>query len=85
MKTFGSTEIEWRGTGDDTHVIVATRGSSWDTFCTARPDRYVDIDGTSEKPSTEPVVWKHDRSKITCQGCIAMLDGATITFEKVTT
>ena len=84
MKTFGETEIEWRGGGADTHVIVAVSGSGWEHLCRAHPEKYVEIVGSGEKPSTEPVVWKHDRNNITCQDCLAMLDGATITFVKVT-
>lgn len=84
MKTFGENCIEWEGpcvsspTGRANHVIVATRGSAWEGLCHATPDKYVDIVGAAEVPSAEAVVWKHDRSKIDCPGCLAVLDGAVV-------
>lgn len=84
MKTFGNNCIEFGGpclsssTGWANHVLVAVAGSGWEHLCHARPDRYVDIVGTSEVPSKEAVVWKHDRSRIDCRGCLAVLDGAVV-------
>lgn len=85
MKVFGLGNIEWRDADGATHVIVATRRAAWSYLCRALPKDYVDWGrGTKpvvERPSTEAVVWKHDRAKIKCEGCLAVLDGAVV--EKV--
>lgn len=88
MKTFGKENIEWRDANGTTHVIVATKGS-WEFLCRALSKDYVSWDSTlsplavvTENPSVEPVVWMHDRTKITCSGCLAVLDGAVV--ERVT-
>lgn len=87
MKTFGTENIEWRDVDNVTHVIVATKNSSWSFFCRTNPKSYVTWDKAVkpivEEPTEEPVTWKHDRAKVKCAGCIAMLDGATITFVPV--
>lgn len=83
MKTFGTDNIEWPGgfgPGSEKtfHVIVATKGAAWSHLCRALPADYVDIVGADEKPTTEALVWKHDRAKINCEGCLAVLDGAVV-------
>lgn len=87
MKTFGTENMEWRDAAGVTHVVVATKLAAWDFFCRADPKKYVTWDNAANPPvevsTTEPLVWKHDRAKVTCEGCLAMLDGATITFTKV--
>lgn len=87
MKTFGTTEILWRGTDDKDHVIVATKGSAWEYLCRAMPADYVTWDNNTnppvEKPTTEALVWKHDRAKVTCDGCVAVLGGAVVTKVKL--
>lgn len=85
MKTFGKGNIEWRDTGGTTHVIVATKGSAWLFLCHALPEDYVTWDSAIEPPAVvaeestaEPVVWAHDRTKITCSCCLAVLDGEVV-------
>lgn len=88
MKTFGDNEIEWRDDWPEnrTHVIVATKGAAWSFLCHALPSEYVTWNHSAEPPgvvlveekTTEAVVWKHDRAKIDCAGCLAVLDGAVV-------
>lgn len=83
MKTFGENCIEWRGFNEgDTHVIVATRGSTWQNLCCALASDYVTVE-IEEKTSPEAVVWKHRRERISCRGCLAVLDGAVVTRVEV--
>lgn len=89
MKIFGKGNIEWRDTNGTTHVIVATKGASWEFLCRALSKDYVSWDSTlsppavvAEESNLEPVVWTHDRTKVTCSGCLAVLDGAVV--ERVT-
>lgn len=82
MKTFGSDEITWRGHDDAEHVIVATKGGGWDFLCRAEAEwspskpRSLEYETVEKypKPTMEPVVWKHDRAKVTCVGCVAALE-----------
>ncbi len=87
MVTFGDTEIEWRDAQGATHVMVATAGSAWDYLCHADPARYVVWDNEAkppvEVPTSEAVVWKHDRKKVTCEHCVAVLDGAVVERRRV--
>ncbi len=78
---FDGNEIEYPDE-DGTHVLVATKGASWEKLCRARPERYETVE-PEPHPTDEPVVWKHDRSKVTCHYCIAMLEGSSIQFTKV--
>jgi hypothetical protein len=82
VRTFGTDEILWRGaTTPDMHVIVATRGSAWEHLCYAEAEWSPPKRGRREyetvekdpKPTRDPVVWKHDRSKVTCAKCVAAL------------
>ncbi len=82
MKTFGAEEMLWRGeTTSDMHVIVATRGSAWEHLCYAEAEWSPPKRGRREyetvekdpKPTRDPVVWRHDRSKVTCQRCLVAL------------
>lgn len=82
MKTFGIGNIEWRDGAGVTHVIVATSPSSWDFLCVADPGRYETVEATP-KPTSDPVVWTHDRAKVGCDGCLAVLDRMEITFVRV--
>jgi hypothetical protein len=87
VKTFGTEEMLWRGNDDKEHVIVATKGSAWEFICRATPDQYVTWNNADNPPAeestTEPLVWKHDRAKVTCEDCVAVLDGAVVTRTKV--
>lgn len=78
FNVFGTMDMTWRGqlSGDE-HVIVATRGSAWTFLCRALPSEYETVD-PKPQPTAVPTVWKHDRAKVTCPGCIAVLDGATV-------
>lgn len=81
MKMFGVDNIEWRDAQGETHVLVAVKRGGWEHLCRATPDNYVDGDFShgEEKSSVEAVVWRHDQVKITCNGCLAVLDGAVVT------
>jgi hypothetical protein len=74
--------MEWRDADGVTHVIVATRRAAWEYLCRALPENYVNWDNDAkpvvERPSAEAVVWRHDRAKIKCEGCLAVLDGAVV-------
>jgi hypothetical protein len=82
VKTFGLEDMEWRDADGTTHVLVATRQSAWDYLCHALPEDYVDWDNDAKPPverkTAEAVVWRHDRAKIKCEGCLAVLDGAVV-------
>jgi len=73
MKTFGTDEITWRDTKGKEHAIVATKGSAWSFLCHL-DQREAETVELVPQPTTEPVVWKHDRAKVTCEDCVAMLD-----------
>lgn len=79
--------MEWRDADGVTHVIVATKTSAWDFLCRADSNNYVVWNNAGnhpvEEPTAEPVVWKHDRAKIKCADCLAVLDGAVVTKTKV--
>ena len=87
MKIIGNGEMEW-GIGHVRHVLVAARGARWGLLCRVLPSDYVTWDPTlfpvKEEKTSEAVVWKHDRSKISCKSCIAVLDGATIETHQIT-
>jgi len=84
---FGDTEIEWRDATGTTHVMVATTGSAWLYLCSVEPARYVTWDNDAkppvETPTDEAVVWKHDRKRVTCESCVAVLDGAVVERRKI--
>lgn len=82
MKTFGTDEITWRDVDGVEHIIVATKGGNWSFLCRTeakwQPSKprgleYETIE-RDPKPTTEPTVWKHDRSKVTCADCAAAID-----------
>ena len=78
FNVFGTVDMTWRGQLDDKeHVFVATTGSAWKFLCHTTPDEYETVD-PKPQPATVPTVWKHDRAKVTCPGCIAVLDGAAV-------
>lgn len=87
MREFGTPNIEWRDADGVNHVLVATKNSNWDYLCRATPDKYVTWNNSDnppvEEPTAEPLAWKHDRAKVTCEGCVAVLDGAVVTKVKV--
>jgi hypothetical protein len=84
---FGDTNIEWRDFDGVTHVLVATAGSSWGYLCTVELAKYVtwgnDAKPPVEKPTAEAVVWKHDRARVKCESCLAVLDGAVVERRKI--
>lgn len=83
MKTFGNVDMTWRGflSGDE-HVLVATTGASWKFLCVTLPSEYETVE-PEPKPAAEPTVWKHDRVKVTCKKCVAVLDGAVVEREEL--
>ncbi len=83
MITFGVSDIEWRDASGVSHVIVATKGASWQHLCHALPADYVTWDfgaapPVNERSTGDLVVWRHDRKKVDCHGCLAVLDGAVV-------
>lgn len=79
MKVFGSIDMTWRGPFGDgkEHVLVATTGANWKFLCRALQNEYETVD-PKPRPTAVPTVWKHDRAKVTCKGCLAVLDGGVV-------
>lgn len=79
FNVFGTVDMTWRGHFGDgkEHVLVATTGANWKFLCCALPSEYETVD-PNPQPAAVPTVWKHDRAKVTCPGCIAVLDGAVV-------
>jgi len=73
---FGGIDMTWRGFGKE-HVFVATTGGNWKFLCCALPSEYETVD-PKPQPTAVPTVWKHDRKKVTCLECVAVLDGAVV-------
>lgn len=75
---FGNVDMTWRGFMDhDEHVLVATKLSSWKFLCVTPFDEYETVE-PEPKPTAVPTVWKHDRVKVTCKLCLAVLDGEEV-------
>lgn len=75
---FGTIDMTWRGQLDNKeHVFVATTGSAWKFLCHALPSEYETVE-PRPKPTAVPTLWKHDRAKVTCDWCLAVLDGAVV-------
>lgn len=82
MKMFGDTKLTFTDAHGESHVIVATRGGGWQNFCWALSENYETVE-PEPKPTTDPVVWNHERDMVSCKSCLAMLDGGTVVREKI--
>lgn len=60
------------------HVGVATQHGGWRFLCRTLPSEYETVE-ENPKPTAAPWVWRHDRAKVTCEGCLAVLDGEVVT------